>query len=264
MGIHTTDAIVLRRYPYRETSVTVTCLSDRFGKLRGLVKGLRAQPSRHRSQMEPLTVNRIVFYDTHTSQLHLISQCELMLPFAGLQRDVDTFHLASRCVDLVDAIVPLEEPQPVSYDLLKHTLERLAEGWGDPLSIQIHFIVRLLRLAGFQPQVDECTGCSTHVRTRGYWSARQGGLLCESCLHEDPKAEPAPPDILGCLSQLSEGERPIALARPLALTLHARLDEFLRWRLDRPLKTGPGTWGQGPGKDTTPLPGPPSRVPTSF
>ena len=73
MGIHTTDAIVLRRYPFRDTSVTVSVLTDRYGKLKGLVKGLRAQPNRYRSAMEPLTINRIVFYDTRTSQLHLIS-----------------------------------------------------------------------------------------------------------------------------------------------------------------------------------------------
>ena len=80
MGLHTAEAIVLRRYPFRETSITLTCLTDRFGKLKGLVKGLRAQSNRHRSAMEPLTVNRIVFYDTRTSQLHLISQCELIAP----------------------------------------------------------------------------------------------------------------------------------------------------------------------------------------
>ena len=237
MSLHTTDAIVLRRYPYRETSVTVTCLSDRFGKLKGLVKGLRAQPNRHRSQMEPMTVNRIVFYDTRASQLHLISQCELLLPFTGLQRDVETFQLASRCVDLVDAIVPLEEPQPASYELLRHTLERLAEGWGDPLSLQIHFMVRLLRLAGFQPQIHECTGCSRPIRERGYWSTRQGGLLCEACRHEDPKAPLASPDLLAVLEQLADGEPSAPLARGLALSLHGRLDEFLRWHLDRPLKT---------------------------
>ena len=156
---------------------------------------------------------------------------------AGLQRDIETFQSAARCVELVDAIVPLEEPQPITYELLKRTLTRLADQWGDVLSVQIHFMVRLLRLAGFQPQLDECTGCSTRVQGRGYWSARQGGLLCESCLHEDPKAEPAPPEMLDVFSHLSEGEQPVALTRPLAEALHGRLDEFLQWRLERAPKT---------------------------
>ena len=237
MGLHTAEAIVLRRYPFRETSVTLTCLTDRFGKIKGLVKGLRAQPNRHRSAMEPLTVNRIVFYDTRTSQLHLISQCELMAPLAGLQAELETAQLAALCVELVDTVVPLEEPQPAVYQLLKHTLEHLALGGRDRQSLRIHFIVRLLRLAGFHPQLVECTGCNGTVHDVGYWSAKQGGLLCPQCLHEDPKAEPARPELLTALERLSDAVQPPILEPALVTPLRERLDHFLRWRLDHPLKT---------------------------
>ena len=238
MSLHTTEAIVLRRYPFRETSVTLSCLTDQYGKLKGLVKGLRAQPNRHRSAMEPLTINRIVFYDTRTSQLHLISQCELLNPLAALQGSLETMRLAAWCVELVDHVVPLEEPQPAVYQLFKHTLEWLALGLGDRTAMRIHFIVRLLKLAGFHPQLDECVGCGRMVHSgTGYWSARQGGLLCESCLHEDPKAERITSQLLETLAQLSESEQPPALDAPLVMPLAQRLDEFLRWRLDHPLKT---------------------------
>ena len=237
MPIHTTDAIVLRRYPFRETSVTLTCLTNGFGKLKGLVKGLRAQPNRYRSAMEPLTINRIVFYDTRTSTLHLISQCELLSPLSALQRDVETMQVAALCVDLVDAVVPLEEPQPAIYRLLKQTLERLCLGGDGLLGVRVHFIVRLFRLAGFQPQLDECTGCGVAIHASGYWSARQGGLLCERCLHEDPQAEAASPPVLEALSALSQSDQPVAMEMPLLSALRERLEAFLRWRLDRPLKT---------------------------
>lgn len=237
MGIHTAEAIVLRQYPFRETSVTLSCLTDRFGKLKGLVKGLRAQPNRYRSAMEPCTVNRIVFYDTRTSQLHLISQCDLLDPLTGLQRDVDTMWLAALCVELVETIVPLEESQPGVYRLLKHTLERLSIGGGSPIATRIHFIARLLRLAGFHPQLDECTGCGSPVHGPGYWSAGQGGVLCPGCLHEDPKAELVSPEMLGAMETLSDSAQPPPLDEGLVTRLNARLGEFLRWRLDRPLKT---------------------------
>jgi DNA repair protein RecO (recombination protein O) len=237
MGLHTAEAIVLRRYPFRETSATLTCLTDRFGKLKGLVKGLCAHPSRYRSAMEPLTINRIVFYDARTSHLHLISQCDLLSPLVELQRDLQTMQLAALCGDLVDTIVPLEEPQPAIYQLLKQTLRHLALGGSDRLSVRIHFLVRLLRLAGFQPQLVECTGCGAEIRTPGYWSARQGGLVCQGCLHEDPGAEAATPGMLHALGTLSEADRPLALDASLAAALSQRLDEFLRWRLDRPLRT---------------------------
>lgn len=238
MGLHTADAIVLRRYPFRETSVTLTVLTDRHGKLKGLVKGLRAQPNRYRSAMEPATVNRIVFYDTHTSQLHLISQCELLADLPELQQDLDTARIASFCLELTDTVVPLNEPQPGSYRLLKHTLERLAvRGTGDREALRMHFILRLLRLAGFHPQLDECTGCGGLVHEQGYWSAKQGGLLCVKCLHEDPKAEPTRPELLAALEQLAEADDLPALKSPITAALSQRLNEFLHWRLDRPLKT---------------------------
>ncbi len=237
MGLYTTDAIILRRYPFRETSVIVSCLTEKYGKIKGLVKGLRTQPNRHRSAMEPMTVNRIVFYDTHTSQIHLISQCELLSPLAALQHDLETANVAALCVDLVDTVVPLNEPQPAVYRLLKATLERLAIAGSDPSAIRTHFIVRFLRLAGFQPQVDECTGCGSAVHQTGYWSARQGGLLCPQCLHEDPKAEPVLHDTLDVLERLSESDQPVALDADSLPGLRRRLEEFLRWRLDKPLKT---------------------------
>jgi DNA repair protein RecO (recombination protein O) len=237
MGIHTADAVVLRRYLYRETSVIVTCLTDRCGKIKGLVKGLRVHPNRHRSAMEPLTVNRIVFYDTRSSQLHLISQCDLLSSLAELQRNLEVARVAGLFIDLVDTVVPLEEPQPLIYALLKHTLEHLAIAPHERLSLRIHFIARLLKLTGFQPQLDECTGCGSHVEETGYWSAKQGGLLCSACLHEDPRAMPAPSHTLEALSQLAQTDQPISLEESLVPLLNHQLDDFLRWRLDRPLKT---------------------------
>lgn len=237
MSIHTVDAIVLRRYLYRETSVIVSCLTDRCGKIKGLVKGLRAHPNRHRSAMEPLTINRIVFYDTQTSQLHLISQCDLLAGLPQLQRDLKTAQLAGFCADLVDTVVPLEEPQPMIYQLLRATLERVALGGHDQLGLRLHFIVRLLRLTGFHPQLDECTGCGTQVHEQGFWSARQGGLLCGRCLHHDPTAEIAEAHVLNSIEQLAHTDQPVALDGAVAVALTPRLEEFLRWRLDRPLKT---------------------------
>lgn len=238
MGIHTADAIVLRQYPYRETSVLVTCLTERFGKLKGLVKGLRdAQRLRYRSAMEPLSLNRIVFYDIRTSALHLISQCDLLESFQGLTRDLDTMRLAAICAELTDVVVEPGDPQPQTYQLLLSTLSRLATGHGAMMAVYVHFVLRLLRLAGFHPQLDECTSCSQQISGQAFWSARQGGLLCQRCLHEDPRAGKLEPEALEFLSACAQADEPLELDAAGAQRMQRRLEEFLRWRLDHPLKT---------------------------
>src|SRR3989338_5860460 len=104
-------------------------------------------------------------------------------------------------------------------------------------SMRANLISRVLRLAGFEPQLDHCTGCHAAVHQAGCWSVRQGGLLCSSCLHEDPQAEPISPARLGALETLTESEVPAPLEPQLLPLLTHRLEEFLQWRLDRPLKT---------------------------
>jgi DNA repair protein RecO (recombination protein O) len=237
MALHSTDAIVLRRYPFRETSVIVSCLTPDFGKIKGLIKGLRAAPGRYRSAMEPITRNRIVFYDTHASQLHLISQCDLLDDLSRIQEDLDTARLAAFFVDLAQNVVGLEDPQPKLYALLRDALERLSIAAARPQELRLHVVLRMLRLAGFQPQVDQCTSCRARAVLDGFWSGRQGGLLCKRCLHEDTSAEPMAPEQLSVLQRLSDEDADVAVDGPTLQILGRHLDEFLNWRLDRPLRS---------------------------
>lgn len=239
MGIHTADAIILRQYPYRETSVLVTCLTDRFGKLKGLVKGLRDQQRpRYRSAMEPLTLNRILFYDTRSSSVHLVSQCELLGGYGELTRDLDVMRLAASCAELADVVLEVEEPQPMVFHLLKDTLERLSGGERRLATVRIHFILRLLRLAGFHPQLDECTGCMQRPEgAQAFWSVRQGGVLCGRCLHQDPRAEAMEPAMLEAFVACAEADGPHRVDPANTEGIQRHLDQFLRWRLERPLKT---------------------------
>ena len=239
MGIHTTDAIVLRHYPYRETSALVSCLTDRFGKIKGLIKGLRGpQPSRYRSPMEPLTINRIVFYDSRSSALHLISQCDLLVSFQEFSTEWELMRMAASFVELADAVLEVEEPQPAVYQLLRATLHQLSTDRPEQrAATRVHFVLRLLRLVGFQPQLDQCTGCSQAAIAQGFWSAGQGGLLCEACLHLDPTAEPISTAWLEALRTCADADAPKPLLHQQAHGFQQRLDEFLRWRIDRPLKT---------------------------
>jgi len=249
MSIHTTDAIVLRQYPFRETSALVSCMTDRFGKIKGLIKGLREQRGRaprYHSAMEPLTLSRIVFYDTRASSLHLITQCDLLEAYEPLAQDLDAIRLAATCAELTDIVVGEDEPNPRIFYLLRDTLARLASGDRRLASLRIHFILRLLRLAGFQPRLDECTTCNQSAAgpanggaagKRAFWSARQGGLVCERCLHQDPQAEPLAPELLDAFIQSAEADEPHRVILDHTAVIQRHLSEFLQWRLDRPLKT---------------------------
>ena len=62
MPIHKTDAIVLNKRDFRETSLIVDLFSRDFGRLCGLLKGIRTEPEKFASTLEPFSHNEIIFY----------------------------------------------------------------------------------------------------------------------------------------------------------------------------------------------------------
>lgn len=237
MSLYNTEAIVLRRHLFRETSLIVSCLTQSHGRIKGLIKGIRSRANRYRTAMECITANRIVFYDAHHSQLHLIGQCELIQPWQKIQEDYESAKAAAYCVDLADTVLPLEEPQPGIFTLLRDVLQSLDQFEHDPVDVRLYFTARLLGDIGFTPQVTDCTGCGSPANEIAFWSARQGGLLCGNCRHQDPLVKPANPVLVNRLGHLTTARAPVRLPNDIRAPLSAKIDEFLAYRLDRPLRS---------------------------
>lgn len=76
MSIEKSPAIVLKRRDFRETSLIAEFYTRDFGKLSGLLKGIKAEPAKFASTLEPFSHNEIIFYRKSNSSLHLVSQCD--------------------------------------------------------------------------------------------------------------------------------------------------------------------------------------------
>ena len=74
MPIHKTEAVVLRKRDFRETSLIVEFYTREFGKMSGILKGIRSEPQKFASTLEPFSLNEIIFYSKRSSSLHLVSQ----------------------------------------------------------------------------------------------------------------------------------------------------------------------------------------------
>ena len=72
-----TEAIVLKSFDFRETSRIVTFYSREYGKVKGLLKGIRKDPRKFGSSVDRFSVNDIVFYQYRNSDIHLVSQCDM-------------------------------------------------------------------------------------------------------------------------------------------------------------------------------------------
>ncbi|MBI4313440.1 MAG: DNA repair protein RecO [Candidatus Omnitrophica bacterium] len=153
MAIITTEAILLRRREIRETSLLLTCLTRGYGKIVGLIKGVRNARGFVDGFLEPFTVQGVVFYERTRSDIDLITQCDLREPFLEIRRDFAKMSYAGYFMELMDHLVQLRDPHPEVYDMLTHALRALGED-SFPSQVARIFEARLLAGSGVMPNLE--------------------------------------------------------------------------------------------------------------
>jgi len=238
VAIQRTEALVLRRQDFGDTSLIVVAFTRRFGKLHGLVKGIKADYRRYGSRLEPLSLNAIVFYEKHTTTLQLISQCDLVEPFPILSQRLPAFATALYWAELTDAVTSLMDPNEELFALLLDALHSLPQT-DDVERLSRLFEVKVLATSGFFPRLEDCVGCRTILPTTGEarLSARQGGLLCAACGAREPSAPLITRGTIATIRQMGrEGWPELLRLQFTAVTreeLSTVLREFLGYHVDK-------------------------------
>ena len=143
MSIHKTEAIVLSRHDFRETSLIVNFYTRDFGKLSGLLKGIREEPGKFASTLEPFSLNDVIFYRKRASSLHLVSQCDTKNNFHFIRKDISRIGLASMMMELIKAVMPAEDKNEDIFDLALASLNELEVNSNPDKIITIFKIKRL-------------------------------------------------------------------------------------------------------------------------
>ena len=104
-----TEGIVLKTIDLRETSRMATFLTRDFGKVKGVLKGIRRDPKKFGSNLEKFSLNDIVYYQYRNSDIHLVSHCDMKDFYSGLRQDLERMTAASYATELIDTLMPVEE-----------------------------------------------------------------------------------------------------------------------------------------------------------
>ena len=175
-----TEGIVIKSFDFRETSRIATFFTKNYGKVKGVLKGIRKDTKKFGSHVDKFTINDIVYYQYQRSDLHLISQCDLKHFFLSIQQDYQRNMAANYMLELVDIIMPAEEANTDIYQLMVDYLTTL-ESTGDIEKLVRIFQIKILLHSGFSPHLDSCVKCGRKAEGRARFSQSSGGLICPRC-----------------------------------------------------------------------------------
>ena len=240
MAILKTPAIVLKSFDFRETSRIATFFTREFGKMSGVLKGIRKDPRKFASSVERFSVNDIVYYQYRNSDLHLISQCDMREFYIKIRQDIKCATAASYASELVNVIMPSEEKNLKVYDLMNTFLASLGDA--DDVDRLIHiFQIKILLYSGFRPHLDACLDCKRKITTTVWFDIKDGGLVCFSC------RQPSPQDHIlsqGLVASILHIERSpweqclkLRISAPEKKELKFLLNNFLVYHLGKRLKS---------------------------
>lgn len=229
--IYKDEAIVLKTIKLGEADRIITLMTRGNGKVRAVAKGIRKTKSRFGARLEPFTRAELVIYKGRN--LDTITSADILTSFDEIRSDYQRLRSGAALLDLVEKITPDRERAFPVYALLIGGLNALAQGRPNVVP---SFLVKLLSISGYHPQLDSCAGCGAHA-VLGAFSPSLGGAICESCWHEAGDSIRMGSDQIALMSQLlrsdfgQEGDLSSALAMTLALRSYAE------YHLERPIKT---------------------------
>jgi DNA repair protein RecO (recombination protein O) len=235
-----TEGIVLKSFDFRETSRIATFLTKDFGKVKGVLKGIRKTPGKFGSSVDRFSVNDIVYYQYRNSDIHLVSQCDMKMFYNGLRQDLKRMTAASYASELLDALVVSEEENLQIYELMQNFLTELQTV--KDISKLVHtFQIKILLLSGFRPHLDSCVRCERKIKGQARFSLPLGGLVCVSCKVPQASLLPITKGTVASILHIEEAPWPevlrLGVSEPIKKELKYILNHFLVFHLERHLRS---------------------------
>lgn len=177
------DALVLRRTPFRETSLLLHFFTRHSGLLSAVARGVRA------TGRSAALVDRAALAGFHTliigryarsaQALSTLTAVEIKHPRHRLMYKASALLAAQVIQETLYRFMAPDEPNPAVFELLEWAWNQL-DAESEPLTVMGICQGRLVRALGYGWRTDCCAGCGLTKRLH-YFSAKRGQVVCDRC-----------------------------------------------------------------------------------
>ena len=144
----TSEAILLRRARFSESSYVLIWLSPAHGKIRTAARGTARRDSKLRGRLDLFYHTEIQFAASRKSDMHALREVKLLETWDGLRGSYARLLAASYFAELCDLLSEPGHGAPELFDLLRRALGHLCTG--DPSRRSVEFFEsETCRVLGF-------------------------------------------------------------------------------------------------------------------
>jgi DNA repair protein RecO (recombination protein O) len=138
------EGLILKKRDFGEADRVLTVLTDRFGKISVIAKGVRRITSRRAGNIELLNIVKLHLFKAKN---YTLTEAEGRQVFPKIKSNLTLSTTAFYILELVDKLLPEDEKNLQVYDLTKETLYLLEN---NPRQLFIRaFEIKILSILGF-------------------------------------------------------------------------------------------------------------------
>ena len=182
MGLHETEAVVLRTYNLAEADKIAVCLTKDSGVIRAVAHGARRLKSRFGAGLEPSTILAINYFEKEGRELVSLRQTEIIRSFFGLAQNTEIVSSLAYLSELVMEFSPPGEPNEKVFRVVCAVLDALERAPEDLYSVLRYFEIWILKLSGFYPDLRTCAHCGAQLNeAASTYLVVHNGICCGNC-----------------------------------------------------------------------------------
>lgn len=179
------NGIVIAENSSGDFDKMLTILTPNLGKISCTAKGARRPKSLLMAGTQFLCFGEYLLYKGQ--DVYSINSCETIEMFYNVRTDLDKLQYASYLTKIISDVTTENQNTYNTLKLFLNTLYTISETDKDMDLIVSVFKIRLLKILGFTPNVNECTECKTKDNLK-YFSIKNNGFKCFACGKQDKGA----------------------------------------------------------------------------
>ena len=175
----TTNALVLREVRYKEADRILTLLTSTDGKITVKARGALRKGSKTAAATQQLTYSEMTLFGNRGKWT--VNEAVIKEAFPGLRRDMENLALGCYFAECLEAFSVEDQPEPAILQLGLNSLYALSHQLYPPEQIKAAFELRLMCLAGYEPNLSACAVCGSEAPEEPLLSLADGRISCRRC-----------------------------------------------------------------------------------
>ena len=118
-----TSAIVLKTFPYGETSLISRCFTKEKGKVSFIIKGARSKKNPIAPYFQPLSFIQIIYNENEKRDLQIVSKAHFIKIWLKISQSLKKMTLLQSILEITDFSLEVNDPNQGLFESLIEVIE---------------------------------------------------------------------------------------------------------------------------------------------